>query len=287
MTRHPRRFLFPTHFLLAGVALLLAAACTPGRAGTWIFSSPEPVPTGTEIYEEMLPLDRAGREALALHLFSRGAVPERFMTFRDVPIPDPDNPSTIRGTLRVTADYFALGTDEDFLRLPVSAPTAQQIADRAGCLLPTRRIVDLIDQAADAKVAPRPFSPDFYEIDTLPVFRLSHLAIEDQLRGRTGTPLVSGIKKDIVVTNLLSQRPPPPRVAIYGWHRLNGTAIQPLSLVHGAYYADYSHGVRLISREVTIDGETHDLEDVLQDPELAPLVSDEGVLTVLRYPGAG
>ena len=53
--------------------------------------------------------------------------------------------------------------------------------------------------------------------------------------------LLAGHKKDIVLTNkLCTQRR---RVVIYGWHKASGRPIQPLSLVHGESYADYSHGV--------------------------------------------
>ena len=48
----------------------------------------------------------------------------------------------------------------------------------------------------------------------------------------------------------------PGKIAIYGWHRLNGAPIQPLSTVHGACYADYSHGIRLVSETVLVDGKT-------------------------------
>ncbi len=41
-------------------------------------------------------------------------------------------------------------------------------------------------------------------------------------------------------------------LAIYGWHRENGVAIQPLTIVHKDTYVDYSHGIRLVSRAVWI-----------------------------------
>ena len=54
------------------------------------------------------------------------------------------------------------------------------------------------------------------------------------------------------------------------------TPIQPLSTVHGARYADYSHGVRLVSAVAFVNGRPRSLLDVLQDPWLAGIVSDEG-----------
>jgi hypothetical protein len=100
--------------------------------------------------------------------------------------------------------------------------------------------------------------------------------IQEQMHAR-GIPLgqlVSGDKKDLVVTNLLATNAG--RIAIYGWHRAVGKPIQPLSTVHGAFYADYSHGIRLISDIVLIDGNRQSIYDVLKDPLLAKVLSYEG-----------
>ena len=95
--------------------------------------------------------------------------------------------------------------------------------------------------------------------------------------------LVSGSKKDVVLTNrLLTQ---PHQVAIYGWHKNDGSPIQPLSLVHEAAYRDYSHGVRLVSPTMLVDGKEAATHEVLADPMLGALLSDEGPLRVTRYPG--
>src|SRR5207253_1071838 len=57
--------------------------------------------------------------------------------------------------------------------------------------------------------------------------------------------LIAGIKKDVVITNRLGEKPN--HVAIYGWHKLDGDPIQPLTIVHISPYVDYSHGIRLVS----------------------------------------
>ena len=96
--------------------------------------------------------------------------------------------------------------------------------------------------------------------------------------------LISGHKKDVVLTNRL--RETIGRIAIYGWHRLSGIPIQPLTIVHGANYADYSHGIRLISNVVLIDGQPRSIYEVLEDPKLAPILSDEGpIRKVLQLMG--
>jgi hypothetical protein len=52
--------------------------------------------------------------------------------------------------------------------------------------------------------------------------------------------------------------------------------------VHGARYADYSHGVRLVWHEVSIGHERRSIYDVLADPVLAPVLSGEGPLRDAR-----
>ena len=56
-------------------------------------------------------------------------------------------------------DYLAVGSDDDFVRMPMTPQTAQQIADLFGCILPTRKMVDAIDAAADSPPRARSRSP--------------------------------------------------------------------------------------------------------------------------------
>ena len=76
--------------------------------------------------------------------------------------------------------------------------------------------------------------------------------------------------------------------ADYGGKRVlrihpDGQPIQPLSTTHGDWYADYSHGVRLVGKIMLIDGEPRKVAEVLRDPELSPLLCDEGALKRVRY----
>jgi hypothetical protein len=49
-----------------------------------------------------------------------------------------------------------------------------------------------------------------------------------------------------------------------------------LSTVHGANYADYSHGIRLISEWALVNGRLQSIRQLLQDPATAKILSDEG-----------
>jgi hypothetical protein len=93
---------------------------------------------------------------------------------------------------------------------------------------------------------------------------------------------VAGHKLDVVITPTAFANPG--KVALYGWHRPDGEPIQPLFTAHADSLVIFSHGVRLVGRGVVVDGAHRDLRDVLRDPDLAPLLSDEGVIQDPRYP---
>lgn len=240
---------------------------------------------GSQVHEAIRTLSLADRETRIQAEFEAGNVPD-FMR-KLVPV---TSQASIGGALRtlvcyVTPDYFCLGSNTDFIRVPVSAHLAQRIADRAGCLLPTRKLVNAVWTQAGVKLAPYTFNPDLYDITSPDIFHQHNQQIEAQRAGQPLGALVAGIKKDICITPLLPTMPSPARVAIFGWHQLNGTPIQPLSLVHQQDYVDYSHGARLVRRDGLLDGLVVPLADLLADPVLAPLLSDEGAFTEgVRYP---
>ena len=142
-------------------------------------------------------------------------------------------------------------------------------------------MVNDIWAAAKVQLDPRPLT---VEREAPATFLQHHRIIEEQLkgteRGARGA-FVAGIKKDIVVTSKLQERPK--RVAIYGWHYVNGQPIQPLYLGHIDWYVDYSHGIRPVRRWMRVDGVRRAYEDILADPRLSYLLSDEGPILVPRY----
>jgi len=241
-------------------------------------------PTGSEFYQQILPLSQTAREQAIIDEFARGNVPSWLRTLKPVTATGTVSGASKSITVYVTCDYLAIGSDTDFFRMPMGAPLAQQVADLVGCSLPGRKLVNDIYSQSQVKLAPSPFSPSTYDIDSVEVFYLSHQAIETQRSGSAAGLLVGGIKKDVVVTAQLPLRPPPPRVAIYGWHQLNGSPIQPLSLVHEDTYEDYSHGIRLVWNQINVDGSTLTLPQIVASSTLHPLLSDEGAFTSSVYP---
>jgi len=185
---------------------------------------------------------------------------------------------TVEVTICVTPDYLAVGSDSDNIRVPLGLPAALRVADAFDMMLPTTTMVDAIYSQADVRIAPSPMTPGSSMSSTN--YFVRHDATVDGQFARAGARagmLVAGHKKDLVVANRLSRNPG--RVAIYGWHRTNGRAIQALSTVHGSSYADYSHGIRLVSRTAFVNGRAVDLRDLLTDERYARFLNSDGALT--------
>jgi hypothetical protein len=179
---------------------------------------------------------------------------------------------------RVMPDYLAVGSDRDFVRMPMVPYTGQSFVDAFGFVLPTRKMVDDIWAAAETHLDPRPLT---VERESPFTFLQHHGIIEDQLKGKPRGTFVAGIKKDIVITNSLLEKPN--RVAIYGWHYLDGKAIQPVYTGHVDWYVDYSHGIRPVERWMIADGKRMSFEQIMADSVLRPLLTDEGEMKTLRY----
>jgi hypothetical protein len=232
--------------------------------------------TGTEFARRTTGMAGRARQRLALAALTGGDLPDFLRQLKPVTLEGhaPDGRVT-RAVIWVTPDYLTIGSDRDFLRIPLSYYTATAVARAFGCVLPTRKMVDAIYRQADLRLPPQPL-PAGPRMRSSAYYLRHQRMIEAQRDGQPLGELVAGQKKDIVLTNRLYRNPN--RIAIYGWHKRRGQPIQPLSTVHGAGYADYSHGVRLVSETVWIDGVPRSIYDVLADPELAPALSDEGPL---------
>jgi hypothetical protein len=230
---------------------------------------------GRAFMERIRSLGAAAREAAILHEVTSGNIPDFLREFKPAPIRAGD----LQGLLMAMPDYLSVGSDGDFVRLPMTPRTAQAIADRFGCTLPTRKMVDAIDAAAEVRLAPRPLTE---ERESVAAFLRSNDLIEQLGAGKPLGALTAGAKKDIVLSPRIHQRPG--RVCIYGWRQLDGAPIQPLTNVHADSYVDYSHGVRLIRNELLVGGRRMTISELLQDPDRSSLLSDEGAIVPPRYP---
>jgi len=265
-------------WVLNGLVLLAAAHATAGSiAGELpIPQRPRDAITGSQFARETDGWPDGERQRAAASELARGNLPQSLRQL--VPVELRNEPAAgdpITATIWVMPDYLAIGRDDDFLYVPLSWPSATAVASGFGCVVPTPKMVDAIYRQSQAHLEPQPM-PAGPQMRSVAYAERHQQMIDAQ---RSGIPLgllIAGHKKDVVLTDRLFDRPD--RVAIYGWHRLDGRPIQPLSTVHGVRYADYSHGVRLVWSQVRIQGAWRSIYDVLADPTFARLLNYEGAI---------
>jgi hypothetical protein len=234
--------------------------------------------SGTEFVRTILGLHGTAREQLIQRQLQEGNLPDFLKKLTPIRInhTSADGRTTLV-TIFVMPDYLSIGSDRDFIRIPMGLHAAVAIANQFGFILPTAKIVNTIFSQAFCRLTPEPLRAGPQMRST--AYYLAHnQKIGNQCRA-LGYPLgelISGHKKDVVMTTRLAKRQG--RVAIYGWHLPSGIPIQPLSTIHGANYADYSHGIRLISDMVLLNGEPCSIWRILEDPLLAGILNDEGPL---------
>ncbi len=232
--------------------------------------------TGSQFCERVAKLEHREREKEVVKSILSGNVPmkSRDMAGIKVSLSGKDE-LTGHATYYVMRDYMAIGSDEDYVRMPLTPNSAMQICDRTNCLLITEKISDDVYSAAECRVEPHPMTSDREQVSA---FVIHNNAIEDAIHDHGESPLVAGIKKDLVITNRLKEKSH--RVAIYGWHYSDGRIIQPLYVGHVDWYTDYSHGLRLMSNRMLIDGTPWDVREVLMHDTYNELLSREGPIDV-------
>lgn len=232
--------------------------------------------TGSEFYRQVADLDRVAREAAAVREITRGNIPEFLRRLVPIRVAATDATGQSHSAVYyVTSDYLAVGSDADFFRLPLTPYTGAILAGKLQASLITTKISDDIFAAASRRVPPRPLTENR---DALATFFEHQRLIEKQFEGQPPGPLTAGIKKDVVLSNRLREKPH--KVAIYGWHQPDAQPIQSLYVGHVDWYLDYSHGVRLMASELLVDGRPMAVAEVLQDPQLHALLCDEGPIDV-------
>jgi hypothetical protein len=206
----------------------------------------------------------------------------------------------IEATIRVCPDYLAIGSNTNFVRVPLSPIMAQRIADEFGFVLPTRPIVDLIETESrrqggyvQFQAAPDIASrlgikwdrnkPDGRWMMSAQFAETHNVLIEERVASLPErNVIISGIKKDVIYDSRTNSpiyqtqkdgtrvKIADRGVAIY----LRGT--QPAAVPHEETYYDYSHGIRFVHSDVQLriterDGavreERMSMRDVLRHPE--------------------
>lgn len=239
---------------------------------------------GSEFIAAFGPKDYAAWEAAAFEAASSGSLVQ--WPWTEVVVSD-GNGNTI--VLHAQSDVCAIGTPEDFVRVPLPPSRYQQIANLFGYILATPKLAYEHWRASQVKLTP--ISMNNKGMSPAQAVQHNDL-IEAQRAGRAGS--IGGAKKLVVISNIWKFD----KVVIFGWYRPapdvfddkqpmtapNRQPIQPLSNFHGAYYWDYSHGALFFHPICQVNGVEMLLTDVMQHPVLWKLVSHEGPLKVVRYP---
>jgi hypothetical protein len=246
---------------------------------------------GSEFLCQISDLSLPDRERAIVTEILSGNVPAFARTLKAIEVIRSIGAEEYRVVLFAVCDYMAIGSDQDYLYVPMTPSTAQYLADRLDCLLPTKDIVDIIYTLADVRLDPRPIPPSD-AMTSVPVFKHHTDIIRRQFSeigyDRSAIDIIAGHKKDIIVSNKIDDTGSTSgRVVIYGWHKSEQDPIQPVYAGHSAAYADYSHGVRLISNSASVNGREISVTDMLRDSTLAVLLSDEGIIDNARYPIRG
>jgi hypothetical protein len=237
--------------------------------------------SGSEFINANMNVNRTVRETNILKEFIDGNIPDFLRKF--APITVTINNNTL--TYLVIRDYLSIGSDSDYVRMPMNPLTAQKIADQYDCSLPTRKMVIDIWKQSEYKLSPLPWGPP-YDASMMSTSRIQihNQRIQNQLSGKDITKLISGHKKDVVLTNEIAPNNPNKKVAIFGWIQSNGEPIQGLNYwSHEDTYEDYSHGSRLIANDVMLNHKPMRLQTIFSDATLSALISDEGILSFQKY----
>ncbi|MBX7245031.1 MAG: hypothetical protein K1X53_06010 [Candidatus Sumerlaeaceae bacterium] len=258
--------------VIATIAVFCSSAFAQPLNQLQLPARPSGAMTGTQFKDYVLNMSRDNREIAIYREVTKGNVPDFIRTLKPVTI----TASGHTATFYVVPEYMSIGSDADYFRMPMTPILAQWVADFAKCSLPTRKMVDNIYPAATCKLAPSPIAPSAAMI-TVPVFWDHNVTVQGQRDGNAAVlgSLVGGDKKDVVISPQLVTYLDFGRVAIYGWHQLNGVPIQPLYFGHESTYADYSHGIRLVNRRMTYDGNTVNIDDLLTNTAAASILNDE------------
>jgi hypothetical protein len=267
-------------------SVLLCVACAAGERAPELDLPPRPgdAPGGTELLRDLSNLDLEPREERLYAEVSRGNVPTWLRQLVRVEMNGEVDGRVHRVTFWTAPDYLAVGSDTDFVLVPLSPRTARRVADRVGGSLPTPGMVDAVWSSARVRLAPIRIPPDEF-LATVQYFDRHDRLVRAQ-RGLRGVPpgvFVAGHKLDVVLPSTHPGNTP--AAAIYGWHRPDGHPIQSLTTDLPDDWVNYNLGIRLVDRSILVDGVRRDLLDVLRDPGLAPLLSSATAQWVLAFRG--
>lgn len=248
---------------------------------------PSDAPTGSQF---MAAMDRLGNlndkanqhkmEEYMLAEISRGNIPSfcRPEKMKTITMKSPDGTTAI--SFKAGLDYMAIGSDQDFVRVPMTPLLAQAIAKKYNLAMPTKEMAKAIYEKADVKIEPGGLV--YTKEDQLKMqgndFIQKHNAKINNLLGpegikqlQQGQILVAGHKKDPILSRYAEKHRD--RLDFFGLFQ-NGKPIQD-NPAHESDYRDYSHGTRLLDGEIIdeVTGDKIAIYDALKIPKYAKILN--------------
>ncbi|MCC7432171.1 hypothetical protein IT412_01460 [Candidatus Peregrinibacteria bacterium] len=253
---------------------------------------PSNAPTGSQF---MAAMDRLGNmndkdnqhkmEEYILAEISRGNIPSfcRPERMKTITMSGPDGTKV---SFKTSLDYMAIGSDEDYIRVPMTPLLAQAIAKKYNLAMPTKEMAKAIYDKADVKIEPgglvralhakedqlKMQGNDFIRAHNARIAKL--LGPEGLKKLQQGQILVAGHQKDPILSSYAEKNPK--RLDFFGYY-VNGKPVQD-NPAHEDDYRDYSHGTRFSDGTITVrnsDGSTKEiaLYDALKDPKYASILN--------------
>jgi hypothetical protein len=148
--------------------------------------------TGSQFLARIQKLNGAKRERAMLTEILRGNVPSHVRNL--VPIEKRIRKGPFQGKLLrywVLPDYLAVGSDRDFVRVPLNLLTVKKLSKRLDLSLPTTKMVDDIYAKARVKLRPRPLPPRRNVSSTRNIVALHLESWSQDIRKISSSPSVS------------------------------------------------------------------------------------------------
>jgi len=233
-------------------------------------------------------LSKVEKENAILEQIELGNVPDFLRRPKAVIIKGPDGEEV---KTYVMPDYIAIGSNEDFVRVPLSPIIAQAFARKYGLALPTKTIVEETYLQADNRVVgpsyshAEEFAQNSAYLDSAGFYLRSNEDINAQLKDVAPGALVSGGKKELVVSPFVAVRAKGVKVdesiGFYGLFDTEGVPIQR-SPGHGGEmgyrHTEYALGIRFVSPMIVVQDasgkkKVMTMNAALQDPKVAKIIS--------------
>jgi hypothetical protein len=260
------------------------------------------------------PSDWVKRENAIVAELSAGNMPDNLLKWIKIDLTYTGKSGTLTGTVEVLPDYLAIGSNDDYVHVPLDPVSAQLIADRFDATLPTAKIchaiylqtskknrINAIERATTSWPTQIVRSQERTRADVNGRISRAH-------GGDTGTHEVrghlarrTGRRPQERRRHLEAAAQRAERVAFHGFYDSAEYPHEPCyenptrkpqpgcnkeapTLAHNRRFSDYAQGVRLVHPSMTINGKQKMVADVLADPVESLLLSTEGTIVPARIP---